>query len=70
MTIEYQVHFQKGTRVGTRSVRSVVVNAENLQAAIPLARRLFAETFPQEHATRAYKLRSAWSSEHGLEHLH
>jgi hypothetical protein len=39
MNIEFTVHFQKGTRVGARSLRMVHVNAVNADAAIKAAKR-------------------------------
>lgn len=38
---EYTVHFQKGTRVGARSLRMVTVEADNYVAAIAKAKREF-----------------------------
>lgn len=39
--IEYTVHFQKGIRIGTRSLRMEHVEAANAQAAIALAKQNF-----------------------------
>lgn len=39
--IEYTVHFQKGTRVGARSLRMVHVTADSPKAAIRLAKGEF-----------------------------
>lgn len=39
--LEYTVHFQKGSRVGTRSLRMEHVSAENSEAAIKAAKKLF-----------------------------
>ena len=36
--IEYTVHFQKGTRVGARSLRMIQVTAETPRAAIKIAK--------------------------------
>jgi hypothetical protein len=41
--IEYTVHFQKGTRVGARSLRMVQVEAETPAAARAAAKREFNE---------------------------
>lgn len=41
---EYTVHFQKGSRVGTRSLRMVTVIAETSAAAVKTAKREFNET--------------------------
>lgn len=40
---EYTVHFQKGTRVGTRRVRMVAVTADTVARAIKLAKVDFNE---------------------------
>ncbi len=45
---EYTVHFQKGTRVGARSLRMVYVEAADADAAITLAKREFTD--------RAYRI--------------
>lgn len=39
--MEYTVHFQKGTRVGTRSLRMVTVEAADVKAAIAAAKAEF-----------------------------
>ena len=41
--IEYTVHFQKGTRVGARSLRMVTVEADNARAATAKAKAEFKE---------------------------
>ena len=46
--MEYTVHFQRGTRVGARSLRMVTVEADDAAAAIKLAKREFSD--------RTYKL--------------
>jgi hypothetical protein len=51
MTLEYTVHFQKGTRVGARSTRMFHVEATDWNAAVALAKR----EFNGEHA-RGYRL--------------
>ena len=40
---EYTVHFQKGTRVGTRSLRMVHVKARSMSEALMLARHEFSD---------------------------
>jgi hypothetical protein len=40
---EYTIHFQKGTRVGARSLRMITVTAANVPEAIALARNEFAD---------------------------
>jgi hypothetical protein len=41
MTTEYTVHFQKGTRVGARSLRMIYVEASDAKTAVALAKREF-----------------------------
>ncbi len=43
MTIEYTVHFQRGSRIGTRSLRMVPVEATDPKEAIRKAKAQFHE---------------------------
>jgi hypothetical protein len=47
MGIEYTVHFQRGHRVGARSLRMVHVVARDYRAAVKLARAEFADARAQ-----------------------
>lgn len=47
---EYTVHFQKGVRVGTRSLRMVHVQAENDVQAVKLAKAQFSDHRAQRYA--------------------
>jgi len=44
--MEYTVHFQKGTRVGARSLRMITVEAANTDAALDLAKAKFTAETP------------------------
>lgn len=44
--MEYTVHFQKGTRVGARSLRMVTVEADSVDAATDLAKNQFTTETP------------------------
>lgn len=47
--LEYTVHFQKGSRVGTRSLRMVHVMADNGPHAVTLARAEFPDYREQKY---------------------
>lgn len=49
--MEYTVHFQKGSRVGARSLRMVHVDATDARSAVALAKREF-----NGDAARGYRL--------------
>jgi len=46
---EYTVHFQKGRRVGTRSLRMITVEAENHDHAMDFAKNEFTREMPDWH---------------------
>lgn len=69
--MEIEAHYQKGTRVGARSTRTVIIQvpADDLAAIRLEARAAFKRDFPAEHAQGGYRLVSYWSDETGLQHV-
>jgi hypothetical protein len=49
LVTEYTVHFQKGTRVGTRSLRMEHVEADNPTSALVKAKHLFPDWREQRY---------------------
>jgi hypothetical protein len=50
---EYTVHFQRGTRVGARSLRLFQIEARNYEEAMLMARR---DLTAQDPTTRQYRI--------------
>jgi hypothetical protein len=47
--LDYTVHFQKGTRIGTRSLRMEHVQAATASQAVAMAKRLFPDFRAQKY---------------------
>src|SRR5262245_22168554 len=62
---EYTVHFQKGTRVGTRSLRMITVEAPDAETAIDMAKLQFTRELPDWFRQRYRMVRVDHFDENG-----